>query len=507
MSKAQNSLFSEFTRQSKKGILVIYFNKLRALFKASWVVVLVLFTKISQLSTPKLLALGGFLLLCFLVLLCIAYWSYRNFKFKISEGHFILHKGIVKKTNIAVPFDRIQHINFKQNIIQQLIGVYQVDIETTGSTNTEITIKALRYNDAQALKKMLIDERKSEVVKTIKEEEKTFLKIPFSQLFKVAITENHVKSLLIFVALLFGFYQQARDVLERVNYKAALNDLVTTEQVQESFFSSFTNGLLLFLLTFLLLSVIAILSSIIRVFLFHFNLTAFLEKNVLEIQQGLLTKKKIALQKEKVQSITVSTNPLKKLLGISFVTFKQAVSGTKSQKGNKAIRLVGCKKYHIEQIHQFLFTSAQLVFGQTHQMHSYYKSRMYIRTLGVLVVINACLFLMFSGWLVIVTNLILLPLCMVFIQLKYQKTTMKMNNEVLLFTNGMLETHYTILPLFKVQYVRIKQSVFQKRKAVVDLVLETASGKITIPCIEEEKAKKIYNYTLYKVETNELAWM
>lgn len=508
MSKEQNPLFSEFTWQSKKGILVIYFNKLRTLLKASWVVVLVLFTKISQLTTPKMFALGGIVLFIFLVLLVIAFWSYKNFKFKIADGHFILHKGILRKSNIAVPFDRIQHINFKQNVVQQLIGVYQVDIETTGSTDTEITIKALNYNQAQALKKALIGERKSTVTTTTdKEESKTFLKIPFSQLFKVAITENHLKSLLVFMALLFGFYQQARDVLDRTNYKAVLNDLVTTEQVQESFFSSFTSGLLIFLLVFLVLSVIAVLSSVIRVFLFHFDLTAFLEKHALEIQQGLLTKKKIALHKEKVQSITISTNPLKKLLGISFVTFKQAVSGSKSQRGNKAIRLVGCKEHHITQIQEFLFTPTQLIFGDTHQMHQYYKSRMYVRVFGAIALFNIISFWLFTGWLIAIANLILIPLCVVLVRLKYQKTTLQMNNEVLLFTNGMLETHYTLLPLFKVQYVRIKQSIFQKRRAVVDLVLQTASGKITIPCLEEEKAQKIYNYTLYKVATNELAWM
>ena len=40
-----------------------------------------------------------------------------------------------------------------------------------------------------------------------------------------------------------------------------------------------------------------------------------------------------------------------------------------------------------------------------------------------------------------------------------------------------------------------------------NLVLQTASGKIKIPCINLDEAIKIYNHTLYKVETSKEAWM
>ena len=61
----------------------------------------------------------------------------------------------------------------------------------------------------------------------------------------------------------------------------------------------------------------AVLSSFVRVFLNHFNLVVYIKKAVFEISQGLTTKKSIVLRKEKVQHITVKTNPLKKILGIA----------------------------------------------------------------------------------------------------------------------------------------------------------------------------------------------
>ena len=73
--------------------------------------------------------------------------------------------------------------------------------------------------------------------------------------------------------------------------------------------------------------------------------------------------------------------------------------------------------------------------------------------------------------------------------------------------SGTIETHKTYLPFFKVQNVELKQTLFQAQKNVADIVFQTASGKIKIPCIHIEKAKYIYNYTLFKIETSQKLWM
>jgi len=53
----------------------------------------------------------------------------------------------------------------------------------------------------------------------------------------------------------------------------------------------------------------------------------------------------------------------------------------------------------------------------------------------------------------------------------------------------------------------MKQNIFQEGSNVADLILQTASGKIQIPCICFEYVIKIYNHTLYKVETSKKSWM
>jgi putative membrane protein len=135
--------FSKFSHQSKKGILVIYVNLLYKFFRISWVLLFLIFKDFSEFTDQKLnyIYLGvGFV---FIFILVRAYLLFKNFQFKIENNHFVLKQGILKKTNTSISFDRIQNINFKQNIIQQIIDVHEVNIETAGSNKTEISIKAL----------------------------------------------------------------------------------------------------------------------------------------------------------------------------------------------------------------------------------------------------------------------------------------------------------------------------------------------------------------------------
>ena len=77
----------------------------------------------------------------------------------------------------------------------------------------------------------------------------------------------------------------------------------------------------------------------------------------------------------------------------------------------------------------------------------------------------------------------------------------------MLIVSKISDPHITYLPLFKVQNIQIEQTIFQERKEIADLVLQTATGKIEIPCIEYQRAIMLYNYILYKVETSTKSWM
>ena len=493
--------FSQFSKQSKKGILIIYLKLLYKVLKTFWILLFLFIQKFSKLneSTFFYIYLGlGFLFLFFLIR---AFLIYENFQFKVQDNHFILKQGILNKTNTSISFDRIQNINFKQNIIQQLISVHEVNIETAGSNKTEISIKALSFQKAKALKSEL-SSYNSNILKEESIKEKPFLKISLLELLKVSLTENHLQSLLIFLALLLGLYQQLEQLFSGIGKDYLLNEYI------EKSGSSFHKSVFVFIVLFILLVFIAILSSFVRVFLFHFNLTVFIKDQNFEIYQGLLTKKSIILKKDKIQSITVSTNPIKKILGISFITFKQAVSGEIGKKNkDKLIRIVGCKRTQVNKIKELLFNFSEVDHLEKKQVHVYLKKRMYFLSFILLLILNGALYLTFLDGLVFLGNVLLVPLFILFVNLIFNKRFYKISDDVLLVGSGSFDTHLTYLPFFKVQNIKMMQTFFQERNKVVDLVFQTASGEIKLPCIEKSEAIKIYNYTLFKVESSTNLWM
>ena len=494
--------FSSFSKQSTKGILVIYIALIYKTIKLTWVLLFFVLKDFSKISSVNLNYIYLGLASVLIFLLIRAYLVYKNFQFKVANEHFILKQGILKKTNTAIPFDRIQNINFKQNIVQQIISVFEVSIETAGSSKTEISIKALSIEKATALKEIISKntEFNKEIIKEV--EAKPLVKIGVKELFKVSLTENHLQNLFLFFALLIGFFQQIQQITDSLGQTESLDGFIqeNTNAVSASFF--------LILVLLVILTVVALLTSFVRIFLIHFNLTAYLKKDAFEINQGLFTKKSIVLKKQKVQNIKVSTNPLKRLIGIHFVTFKQAVSGKlNNKKKDKLIRIVGCKTAQIEIIKSSLFNAESVENNEKQFPDTYYKRRIFIFTFLFLTILYSVLYLVFSHNEILYSLVLVIPLVVFLIFKKVKKRFYKISDEMLMVGKGLLETHYIYLELFKVQNIQMEQTIFQKRSNVSDLILQTASGKIKIPCLNFDEAIKIYNHTLYKVETSQKAWM
>ena len=494
--------FSQFRRQSQKGILVIYINILYKALKAFWFLLFLFIQKFSEISEDKLVYIYIGIAALLIFFLIRAFLIFKNFQFKIAHNHFILKKGILKKTNTSIPFDRIQNINFKQNIIQQIINVHEVNIETAGSSKAEISIKALSYKEASALKQAItILDTNSSAISNIETVEKPLLKVDFFTLIKVSLTENHLQSLLVLLAVLVGFFQQINDLFDRLGKQDLLDNYITKNT------SSLESNILLIVGFLILLSVIAVLSSVVRVVLRHFNLTVFLKNSTLEIYQGLTTKKSVILKKDKVQHITISQNPIKKRLGISFITFKQAISGKVKKKQDKIIKIVGCKVTQVLAIKDLLFPDENFDDLVQNFSDSYFRMRLYFRCVLVLIIINIGLYLGFGNSAIFWINSLLIPIFISVTELSFKKRYYLFNTDVLIVGSGTIETHTTYLPFFKVQNVALKQTLFQAQKNVADIVFQTASGKIKIPCIPMERAQHIYNYTLFKIETSQKLWM
>jgi len=491
--------FSDFSRQLPIGIIVIYGNLLFRFLKVTWIFFFIIFKDPSKLNGDRLFYISISLLLLLVFILIWAFLIFKNFLFRIHENHFELKQGVLRKTNTSIDFDRIQNVNFKQNIIQQLLNIQQVEIETAGSTKTEIIIRALHLNDARLLKEKILEKQTFQQGVIQSEKQKYFLKISGKELLKVGLTENHLMSLLLLSSLVFGLYQQIKDL-----FKGYIIDI-------EDFFkdgvNSVFNSLILFLFVIVATIAISIVTSIIRVFLFHFNLTILKNNKAFQITQGLFTVQSKLLKVNKIQSITISNNLLKRKLGISYVIFKQTVSGRVAKDKNKLVKIVGCKNNHLEKIKDFFFRINDEEFSKKLTSDIFLKRRLYFINFLIVVFLNLFLLGNFYNIKLLFINVFLIPLLFFYVQKSYTKRHYSISDNFLFIAQGVIEVNHTFLPFFKVQNIKIKQTIFQKKRNVVDLIFQTASGKIKLPCLQKKDAMSIYNYTLYKIESRQGEWI
>ena len=64
----------------------------------------------------------------------LQYWFFR---FRIEEDRIHIHQGVVRKTALDLPFDRVQGINIERSLIDRILGLVTVSLDTAGSATTE----------------------------------------------------------------------------------------------------------------------------------------------------------------------------------------------------------------------------------------------------------------------------------------------------------------------------------------------------------------------------------
>ena len=153
MSKLSQSIIDKFSnaqRQSKLGMVVIFFEKIINIIRKYLVFLIIpLFN-----DGFDLVYIGLVTSLIFVITAVITYieFKYFTFKFDFSKNDFVIKKGFLKKTKLSVPLNKIQQINLNQNFVHKILNLYEVQMETAGSDSKEVNIKAIEKNLAIEIK-------------------------------------------------------------------------------------------------------------------------------------------------------------------------------------------------------------------------------------------------------------------------------------------------------------------------------------------------------------------
>jgi putative membrane protein len=260
------------------------------------------------------------------------------------------------------------------------------------------------------------------------------------------------------------------------------------------------------LLAFALLAIaVSFIYSLIRTVISYYQFRIYRTPDGYRILSGLLNRKQLTARDKKMQIIEWSDNPLKRIAGIFDMYLKQASSIAVNDK--EAVIIPGCNKSVIERIKKNYFNGNEwesLINVDFSDKIVIYK--LIYKGLLPSIVISVMVF-------VFGTPIMLLPvlfwMVIVFIASKvmFIKRKCSLNEHILYIQKGLFANNNEVLRLNKIQSVSLRQNLYQKRNALSDVIIHTAAGKIVLPFLKLDDSRKMVNYFLYKVETDNNRWM
>lgn len=500
--------FSAPKRQSPVGVIVIFVNQLQQSIRVLIFPIILLLVRTKSSGTGYLIA--GFL--AYLVILAIhSYLSYLKFTFFLDEEkqEFIIQKGIFNRENLIIRLDKIQQVNINQSLIQRIIGVYSLDIDTAGSDKKEASIKAIDHEAATILREKLLSKTFAAQEDLTYEPTRPassysnfpLLKLSSSTLFKVGLTSNYGAS----IALLAGFIYAILEAMR--NYTEAFE----LEQNPISQFTTQGLGLLslCILLSFALLIVLG--TNLIRTFLKYYNFEIRKEKTFLSIHSGLFEKKHILLKPARVQISSYSQNYFQKKLNLINLKFKQAAFNTAEEedKDNKKhdIEIPGCDEKEKNEILKMIYE--RLPLQGSAFLPNY---RFLFLTVMLRIVIPVLIFAGLAGlrpllqpyiWLII-PYAIFVGILLYF---EYAHHRLYVSEDFIIKKSGIWDIEYQTMEPHKIQKVTTKQYFWHKKADIGHLILHTAAGTLHFKYGKYADIHQIVNYWLYKVESGKKDWM
>lgn len=517
-------------RQSKKIIIFYLFKSIKSL------ILYFLFAAIGSNSMGQY----GWYMTAFIVLIAVTslvspVLRYIYFTFHIEEDELIIQKGLLQKERKSIPLDRIQSININQSVVQRILGIVSLEVETAGSKAKELEIPGLDRFFASQFKD-LFQERKEEIkeeVSTItgkaddssasEHQESVFdnetvvdtapetkiqhtskkdttetliLKLGILDILKVGITQNHLRSGGLAIGVAFGSWYKVKDIVEE--YFSEWLEQFSWENVISGTSLSIA---LIAVLVFMFFSVII---SVVLAFNKFWDFSIVKKGTDLEVQMGLLNKKEIKIPLSKVQILEFHSNPLRKLLGFETAQIYQAQS-TDDKLGS--VSVPACKEVHRTMLQHLIFKQPVEATEQELKCNPYSHARLRFYILSVFFVPLLGLGIYFEQYQGIAL-LCILFLLSIYMAYRYGKNSRVIkDDDFVVFKKGWLFPQTIISPIFKTQAVEKWRSVFLKRRREAHFKLHTAAGTRGLRYLKVEELNHLINSVNNEVICSEEKWM
>ena len=337
-------LFHQPQRQSPKAIVLILLKYFRIVVRQLWPILIIV---IINPRSDKGLIIISIVAAVVLISLVYSIVSYTKFYFFIQNNELCVRSGVFRKTVLNVPFERIQSVDFKRNIVHQLLNVVSVQVDTAGSKGSELEIDAIEQERAEQLREIVIEykRKKTATLSTdptlpvessiVKEAPELILSLSWKDLIKVGISENHLRT----AAIIFAFFIGLADDLDQLVGVDIYGRLEDTTNAMSLI------GILATLVAIPIFIGFSFIITLISTVLKYYGLKFWREGQSFKVVSGLFTRNEKTIQKPKIQLIRWVTSPLKQIFGIYQMNIYQAANIEQTK--DRSLVIPGCYRQQV----------------------------------------------------------------------------------------------------------------------------------------------------------------
>lgn len=456
------------------------------------------------------------------------------FRFRIADDRLLIRKGVLKKTALDLPYERVQGINVRRSPVDRLFGLVTVTLDTSGSVQAEGKLPSIKAEVARRLQRSVAalrpvagdpaaGEGDSETAGTsgpAVETGRTLLRLGPTDMVRIGLASRNF----IFVAALVGVLTdllQPGDLLDPV--------LEAIEAGVNSAASAFTGlgalaqwGLAAALVASI--AGVALLLTVTAAFLRHHNFTLGHDDGRFRSRAGLLTQREVVVEAPKIQQLTVSQGLV--LRWMRRYRLYALPAGAASPEVGRAsvldvpdvleVPLLGDRL--ADDLRALIFaresTTIPVLPGSSgfKRVSPYYVRALALRYGLVLAAVFGTLVLLASAGRFAGTSTILfwwaasIPVAALAAWQRWRRQGYVYDRDGLASRSGFLGSGVKAFLMRKVQSATVRQSPLQRRKGLATLQVQLACGRIAVPYIDRREACALRDYILYRVESSRRRW-
>ena len=416
----------------------------------------------------------GILVLAFILISGIIKW--KRFVYWFEDDELRIEYGLFVKKKRYIPFERIQSFNYTESILHRPFKLVKVTIETAGSgstTEAEAELTAITKEAAKQIEMELAFAKKRKLSKASivvkeptenhldeepKNESVTIFKMTMKDILILAATSGGIGVVFSGIAV---FMTQFSDIIPY--------DVIYDEAVVFLKFGFFMIAFSVF--AFLLFSWII---SVILTTLNYYQFTIIQENDQIVLTRGLLEKKKVTIPLGRVQGVRIVENPLRQLFGYCTVIVESAGGSIDDQ--DKKIRLFPLiKKSKIKQPLNQLFADFDFEPVWT---TSPKRAKPFYYRLDFIWVIPVIVGISYFYYPYGLFSLLLVPIFVLLGLWQHRSAGLSLTRNQLSLRYRSISKYTFFIEKKRMQSLEMRQSPFQKRKALASIETTIKSGML-----------------------------